>query len=83
MTYDVVIIGAGSMGMAAGYYLSKANKSIALIDKYDSPHSEGSHHGESRIIRHAYGEGEKYVPLALRSQKLWQEMEWEAKIFLF
>lgn len=83
MTYDVVIIGAGSMGMSAGYYLSKANKSVALIDKYDPPHSEGSHHGESRLIRHAYGEGEKYVPLALRAQELWEAMEKEAGTEVF
>ncbi|SFB02115.1 sarcosine oxidase [Lentibacillus halodurans] len=83
MSYDVVIIGAGSMGMAAGYYLSKANKSVALIDKYDPPHSEASHHGESRLIRHAYGEGENYVPLALRSQELWQAMEKQAGTSVF
>ncbi|MEI8598660.1 FAD-dependent oxidoreductase [Vibrio sp. M60_M31a] len=34
----------------------------------DPPHSHASHHGETRIIRHAYGEGEEYVPLALRAQ---------------
>ncbi len=26
MTYDCIIIGAGSMGMATGYYLAKAGK---------------------------------------------------------
>lgn len=81
--FDVAIIGAGSMGMAAGYYLSKAGKSVALIDKNDPPHSEGSHHGESRIIRHAYGEGENYVPLALRSQQLWEEIGKEADTNIF
>lgn len=35
---------------------------------------EGSHHGSSRLIRHAYGEGEKYVPLVLRAQQLWDEL---------
>lgn len=83
MTYDVVIIGAGSMGMAAGYYLSKQGKSVALIDAHDPPHTEGSHHGETRVIRHAYGEGETYVPLALRSQQLWDELEQESKMDLF
>ncbi len=24
--YDVIIVGAGSMGMAAGYYLSRTNQ---------------------------------------------------------
>ncbi|MCS5948104.1 FAD-dependent oxidoreductase [Klebsiella pneumoniae subsp. pneumoniae] len=30
--------------------------------------------GSSRLIRHAYGEGEKYVPLVLRAQQLWDEL---------
>ncbi|BAC14758.1 sarcosine oxidase [Oceanobacillus iheyensis HTE831] len=74
MIYDIAVIGAGSMGLSAGYYLSKAGKTVALIDSNDPPHSEGSHHGETRIIRHAYGEGAAYVPLALRSQELWNDL---------
>src|SRR5690625_936246 len=27
-----------------------------------------------RIIRHAYGEGEKYVPLAIKASELWDEL---------
>lgn len=75
MTYDALIIGAGSMGMAAGYYLSKQGKRVLLIDPFDPPHTEGSHHGATRLIRHAYGEGEGYVPMALRAQQLWHELE--------
>ncbi|MFC4402261.1 N-methyl-L-tryptophan oxidase [Gracilibacillus xinjiangensis] len=75
MDYEVIIIGAGSMGMAAGYYLAKQGKRVLLVDKYSPPHTFGSHHGETRIIRHAYGEGESYVEMALRSQQLWKELE--------
>ncbi|MFS0644412.1 N-methyl-L-tryptophan oxidase [Siminovitchia sp. 179-K 8D1 HS] len=84
MSYEVIIIGAGSMGMAAGYYLSNKGKKVLLIDAFDPPHTEGSHHGETRIIRHAYGEGENYVPLALRAQELWLALEKESngKLFL-
>lgn len=73
--YDAIIIGAGSMGMAAGYYLAEQGKKTLLIDAYDPPHAHGSHHGETRIIRHAYGEGAEYVPLALKAQELWGELE--------
>ena len=75
MNYDVIILGAGSMGMSAGYYLSKAGKKVLLMDKNDPPHTFGSHHGSTRIIRHAYGEGDYYVELALRSQRLWLELQ--------
>jgi len=71
----VIIIGAGSMGMAAGYYLTESGQTVALIDAFDPPHDKGSHHGETRLIRHAYGEGSSYVPLALHAQRLWESLE--------
>ncbi len=83
MKYDVIVVGAGSMGMAAGYYLAKDNKKVLMMDSYDPPHSNGSHHGETRIIRHAYGEGEQYVPFVLRAQELWLELEEKANAHLF
>lgn len=75
MEYDVIIVGAGSMGMAAGYELAKQGRRTLLLDAFNPPHDRGSHHGDTRIIRHAYGEGESYVPLALRAQELWLELE--------
>ncbi|RUL48816.1 N-methyl-L-tryptophan oxidase [Lysinibacillus antri] len=77
LNYDVIVVGAGSMGMAAGYYLSLTGKKVLLLDSHNPPHDKGSHHGETRIIRHAYGEGEEYVPLALKAQELWYELEKE------
>ena len=82
-TYEVIIVGAGSMGMAAGYYLAKRGASALLIDAFDPPHTMGSHHGDTRIIRHAYGEGKQYVPFALRAQELWAELEQAANVKLF
>ncbi|MFX1676129.1 N-methyl-L-tryptophan oxidase [Paraburkholderia sp. A2WS-5] len=75
--FDTIIIGAGSMGMAAGYYLAKAGNRVLMLDAGDPPHDIGSHHGSTRLIRHAYGEGAAYVPLALRAQQLWTELELE------
>ena len=51
--YEVIVVGAGSMGMAAGYFLAKEGVKTLLIDAYDPPHAQGSHHGDTRIIRHA------------------------------
>ncbi|MEH0741210.1 N-methyl-L-tryptophan oxidase [Vibrio cholerae] len=83
MKYDVAIVGAGSMGMAAGYFLAKKGQKVILLDAGDPPHHNASHHGETRIIRHAYGEGEAYVPLALRAQALWHQLEQESNQSLF
>lgn len=74
MHYDHIVIGAGSMGMAAGYFLAKQGKKTLLLDAHNPPHDSGSHHGETRLIRYAYGEGLEYVPFALRAGKLWQEL---------
>ncbi|WP_312074321.1 N-methyl-L-tryptophan oxidase [Atlantibacter sp.] len=75
MEYDLIIVGSGSVGAAAGYYATKAGLKVLMTDAAHPPHKEGSHHGESRLIRHAYGEGEKYVPLVLRAQALWNELQ--------
>ena len=72
--FDVIVVGAGSVGMAAGYELAKKGVRTLLLDAFDPPHTMGSHHGDTRIIRHAYGEGVQYVPLALRAQELWEKL---------
>lgn len=46
-----------------------------MIDNGHPPHDQGSHHGETRLIRHAYGDGTSYVPMVLRAQQLWDELE--------
>ena len=74
MHYETIVIGAGSMGMAAAYYLAKEGVKTLCIDAYTPPHDFGSHHGETRLIRYAYGEGEKYVPFVLRAKTLWEEL---------
>ncbi|MFD0692962.1 N-methyl-L-tryptophan oxidase [Paenibacillus sp. GCM10027628] len=74
-SYDVIVIGAGSMGMSAGYHLAKHNVRALLIDKFDPPHLSGSHHGDTRLIRHAYTGSLTYTAMALRADQLWQELE--------
>lgn len=81
--FSVIVVGAGSMGMATGYYLGKKGIDTLLIDAYDPPHGMGSHHGETRLIRHAPNEGGQYVPLVSRAQELWYELEGESNRRLF
>jgi len=75
MVYDLIVVGSGSVGAAAGFYASRAGLKVLMIDGAHPPHQQGRHHGETRLIRHAYGEGARYVPLVLRAQKLWDELE--------
>ncbi len=78
MDYDLIIVGSGSIGAAAGWYSTRAGLRVLMTDSAHPPHDEGSHHGATRLIRHAYGEGEKYLPLVLRAQELWNELHKES-----
>jgi N-methyl-L-tryptophan oxidase len=82
--YEVIVVGAGSMGMATGYYLAEQGIKTLMIDAFDPPHASGSHSGDTRLIRHACGEGYEYVPLAMRAQELWNELQTKTneRIFL-
>ncbi|WP_162617908.1 N-methyl-L-tryptophan oxidase [Salinicola halophilus] len=73
---DCLIIGGGSMGLAAADWLAEhADVSVNVLDAYSPPHDQGAHHGETRLIRLAYGEGAGYVPLAVRSLERWRALE--------
>ncbi|NUO03136.1 MAG: N-methyl-L-tryptophan oxidase [Saprospiraceae bacterium] len=73
--YDVLVIGVGSMGAATCYYLAKQGVKVLGIEQFDIPHEQGSHAGQSRIIRKAYFEHPDYVPLLERAYQNWQELE--------
>jgi sarcosine oxidase len=77
MVYDSIVVGLGAMGSATAYQLAKHGAKVLGIDRFTPPHSFGSSHGETRITRQAIGEGEEYVPLALRSYEIWREIEAE------
>lgn len=74
-TYDVIVLGAGGVGSAALYELSRRGVRALGIDRYQPPHDRGSSHGQSRVIRQAYFEHPNYVPLLKESYRLWRELE--------
>jgi sarcosine oxidase len=73
--YDVIVIGVGSMGSAACYWLAKRGYKVLGLEQFDVPHDQGSHAGQSRIIRKAYFEHPDYVPLLQRAYYNWQQLE--------
>ena len=74
-TYDVIVVGIGSMGSAACYHLAKRGLRVLGLEQFDVPHERGSHHGHSRMIRRSYFEHPDYVPLLRRAYQLWDELE--------
>lgn len=73
--FDVIIIGLGAMGSAACFHLARNQQRVLGIDQFTPPHSSGSSHGQTRIIREAYFEHPSYVPLVQRAYTLWDELE--------
>jgi sarcosine oxidase len=83
LSSDVIVVGLGAMGWAALHQLAKRGIKVTGIDRFAPPHDRGSSHGESRITRQAIGEGEEYVPFALRSHEIWRELEADTGRSLF
>jgi sarcosine oxidase len=74
-TADILVVGLGAVGSAALYQAARLGAKAVGIDRFLPPHEFGSSHGESRITRQAIGEGREYVPLVLRSNHIWGELE--------
>ena len=74
-SFEVAVVGLGAAGSSVLYQLARRGVDAIGIDRYAPPHTRGSSHGETRITRQAIGEGEAYVPLVLRSNEIWEELE--------
>ncbi len=83
MHIDVLVIGLGAMGSATVYELSRRGVRALGVDQFAPPHTLGSTHGRTRIIREAYFEHPLYVPLVRRAYELWDELERESGTTLF
>lgn len=75
MAYDVIVVGIGGMGSATAWHLARRGVKVLGLERFDIPHSMGSSHGISRIIRMPYYEDPAYVPLLRRAYELWGEIE--------
>ncbi len=73
--YEVIVVGVGSMGSAACWFLADRGHSVLGLEQYDIVHDNGSHAGQSRIIRKAYFEHPDYVPLLERAYENWRKIE--------
>lgn len=73
--FDAIVLGVGSMGSSTCYYLASRGFKVLGLEQFDIPHDQGSHAGQSRIIRKAYFEHPDYVPLLERAYENWKEIE--------
>lgn len=72
---DVIVIGAGIMGSATAWQLSKAGARVLLVEAGPPGHDSGSSHGASRIFRRAYWEGSSYLPLLDLADQGWTALQ--------
>lgn len=74
---DFIVVGAGIMGAATTWALTKRGRRVILLEQYGLDHVRGSSHGCSRIFRLAY-DSSVYVHLAQKASRDWAELEHES-----
>ncbi len=74
---DAIVLGVGVMGAAVARALAARGRSVLALEAHALGHALGSSHGHSRVIRKAYFEEPRYVPLIERAYTLWHELERE------
>ena len=82
-TYDVIVVGLGAMGSATLHQLAHRGFKVLGIEQFTPGHGNGSSHGKSRIIREAYFEDPRYVPLVQRAYECWHALEEESGVTVF
>jgi sarcosine oxidase len=78
---DVVVVGAGVMGAAAAWRLTRAGRSVILLEQFEVGHDRGSSHGAVRVFRLSYDDAQ-YVRMAMEALPLWRELEEAAGVQL-
>ena len=74
----VIVAGLGAAGSAAAWRLAAAGHHVIGLERWRTPHTLGSTHGETRVTRITAWEGAQYVPLAQRANVLSDLLEKES-----
>ncbi|XP_077466740.1 peroxisomal sarcosine oxidase isoform X2 [Stigmatopora argus] len=80
--YDNIVIGAGIQGSFTAYHLVKKKQKTLLLEQFALPHTRGSSHGQTRIIRKTYDQ-DFYTHMMDECYKLWAQLEREASVKLY
>ncbi len=74
MKWDVIVIGVGGMGSAIAYHVAARGRKVLALEQFNIPNDLGSSLGVNRIIRLAYAEDPRRLPLLRRAYRLWREL---------
>ena len=75
MAYDIILAGLGAVGSSTAVHLSGRGLRVLGLDRFHPPHTMGSSHGGSRVIRETAFEHPRYVALARRAYENWRSLE--------
>ena len=73
--YDFAVAGLGAVGSATAAELVRRGHSVVGFDRYRPPHTMGSAHSDTRMIREAWYQGSPYVPLVRDAWTRWKRLE--------
>ena len=73
--HDFAVIGLGAIGSATAAELVRRGHSVVGFDRYTPPHTMGSAHSETRMIREAWYRGSPYMPLVRDAYRRWANLE--------
>ncbi|HVF75228.1 MAG TPA: FAD-dependent oxidoreductase [Acidimicrobiales bacterium] len=75
---DVVVVGAGVMGAAVAWELSRRGTHVVTVEQFEYLHTRGSSHGATRTFRLA-DRDPALVRLAAEALPLWRALEEDAE----
>lgn len=72
-SYDVIVVGGGLVGAATTDALARRGQRVLLVEQFAPGHTNGSSHGDGRIIRFAYPEA-IYVQMSMLAYPAWDDL---------
>lgn len=72
--YDAVVVGLGAAGSATAHRLARAGRDVLALERGGIPNPRATSHGAARMIRLAYHEGDRYLPLLRHSYAAWRDL---------
>jgi glycine/D-amino acid oxidase-like deaminating enzyme len=73
-SYDVIVVGGGSIGLAVAYHATREGKTALLLERFEFFNDRGASSGAERQFRIQYNEKE-ISQLVLDSIPLWRELQ--------
>ncbi|KAK8386370.1 hypothetical protein O3P69_010797 [Scylla paramamosain] len=79
---SAVVVGGGVHGSSAALHLARAGVDTILLEQFPLPHSRGSSHGQTRIIRLANYAIPPLTPIMADSFAMWKKLEKDGGVSL-